>query len=126
MTIHSGSCHCGRVRYTADLDLSRGSVRCNCSVCAKGRMWFAMATEGTFKAEGAEALTTYTFGDRVRHTFCATCGVKPFAEVTGMGTAINLATLDDLSPEDLADIAIHHIDGRNDRFDRAPAVTSYL
>lgn len=84
-------------------------------------LWYRRLWEARF-----DRLTTYTFGDRVRHCFCATCGIKPFAEVVGMGIAVNLATLDDLTPQDLAEIAVHHIDGRNDQFDRPPTVTSYL
>ena len=124
---HKGSCHCGKVRFTAGLDLAKGSVRCNCSICAKGRMWLAMAEPGSFRAEGEDALTTYTFGlERVRHRFCATCGMKLFADVEGMGVAVNLACVDDLTPEDRAAIAIMHVDGAQDAFDRPPAVTSYL
>ncbi len=39
--------------------------------------------------------------------------------------AINIATLD-LSPEEMAAIPVSYIDGRNDRFDAAPAIVSYL
>ena len=127
-TTHSGSCHCGKVRFTAGLDLSKGSVRCNCSICTKKRMWLAMTEPDTLRIDaGGDALTTYTFGqERIQHRFCATCGVQTSADVPGKGAVVNLAALDDLSPQDRADIAIHYLDGAEDHFDRAPEVTSYL
>ncbi len=126
---YQGSCHCGAVRFRAALDLDAGTVRCNCSVCAKGRFWLAMVPRDDFELlEGEATLSTYKFGaHNISHRFCTTCGIKPFGHgADGASYAISVATLDDVPPEALAATPVMYVDGKVNAFDRPPAVTSYL
>ncbi|WP_274426517.1 GFA family protein [Chelativorans sp. YIM 93263] len=130
---YHGSCHCGAVRFSADLDLSEGTSRCNCSVCAKARFWKSVVPAKEFQLlAGEDSLNEYRFGSgSIAHLFCRTCGVKPFGrghleELGGTFYAINVACLDDAAPEELASAPVTFEDGRNDAWDRAPKETGYL
>jgi hypothetical protein len=128
---HRGSCHCGAVRFECELELAEGTSRCNCSICTKARFWKAFVPADAFRLiAGDGELAEYRFGDgRVGHLFCRRCGVKPFGRVQIEGRvlyAINVAALDDVTPEELARAPVRFEDGRHDRWEQAPAETRYL
>jgi hypothetical protein len=129
---YTGGCHCGAVRYEADVDLSKGTLKCNCSICSKSRAWLVAVDGGDFRLQrGADALSEYQFGaHRIHHLFCSHCGVKSFARGNGpegkQFVAIVVSCLDDVPDAQLATLPIMYVDGRSDNFQAAPAQTSHL
>ncbi|HET6222989.1 MAG TPA: GFA family protein [Dongiaceae bacterium] len=131
--LHQGGCHCGAVRFECQLDPAEGTSRCNCSMCAKGRFWKAIARKEDFRIlQGESELSDYQFASRtIHHLFCRRCGIKPFGRghmeaLGGTFYAVNLACLDDVPAEALAAAPVTYEDGRHDHWERAPAVTGHL
>jgi len=132
MKTHTGSCHCGMVRFEADLDLEQPSYRCNCSICRRTRFWPTVARpEGFRLLAGEQELTQYLFGPRRNeHWFCRHCGVRCFGigndTPIGRMIGVNLGCLDDVDDAQLAKVPIVYVDGLHDRWQQAPAHVAHL
>jgi len=74
-----GGCHCGRVRFRAQVDLDLLS-QCSCSICTKKGIFHLPVSPADFELlRGKNALTVYTFETGVaQHPFCSHCGMHPF------------------------------------------------
>ena len=132
MKTYKGSCHCGAVRFEADLDLSQPTFRCNCSICRRTRFWAAVAQAESFRLlSGKDALAEYLFHKKKnQHFFCRTCGVRAFGvgndTPIGKMVGVNIGCLEDLSEAELARIPVTYVDGANDQWGRPPQVVSHL
>ena len=108
----SGSCHCGAVRFTAELPQGFASARrCTCSIC---RMRGAVAVTGTIEGfriiEGADKLATYRFNTKTaEHHFCTECGIythhKRRSNPNELG--VNVACLEGVSPFDFREVLVY-------------------
>ncbi len=131
---YDGGCHCGAVRYEADL--GQGTLRCNCTLCSKTRAWFAFIPADKFALKsGGESLLDYRWkppskpAPNITYHSCSTCGVRTHAEGKGPDgsamAAVFVATLESADPNLLAK-SVRYVDGLHEQFDRSPEHTDAL
>jgi hypothetical protein len=113
--LYLGSCHCGNIAYEVEGELD-GAMACNCSICQRkgSLLWFVPRDALRLSTPESNA-ATYTFNKHViKHRFCPTCGIHPYAEgVDPNGNnmaAINIRCLENI---DLDSIPVQHYDGRS-------------
>ncbi len=131
---YSGGCHCGAIRFEADVDISAGTGKCNCSICAKARLWTVDAKPDAFRLLSGQAdITDYRGKNPVaHHPFCRHCGVRAFQRV-GMPNMsgseyynVSLACLDGVDIDELMAAPVTYYDGLNDDWDKTPSDTRAL
>lgn len=129
---YPGGCHCGAVRFEADVDLAGGTFRCNCSICYKSRAWLAPVPADAFRLRaGEDKLRDYQFGaKRIHHPFCTVCGVRPFSRALdpqGRPTVVvRVNCLEGVDEQDLVAAPVRYFDMRHDNFKTPPAETRHL
>lgn len=131
---HQGSCHCGRVKFEASIDLSLGTSKCNCTSCWKKRWWSVRCRPEDFRAiTGESEMVDERAGAASRPGgFCKHCGVKPYAWVDKSEwnpeqyVSINVACLDDLEPGDLLQAPVQFCDGRANNWWNPPSEARHL
>jgi len=114
VTYHGG-CHCGKVRFHVDVDLSN-PITCNCSYCSRRGSILAFTPAESFSlTSGSDDLVDYRFNSKtIEHLFCGTCGMESFARgAMPDGTrmvAVNVRCLDEV---DLDAVKPQQVDGRS-------------
>ncbi len=112
---YKGSCHCGTVAYEVEGEI-KNAITCNCSICQrKGSiLWFVPRSSFTLLTPEA-ASRVYEFNKyKIKHRFCPTCGMHPYAEGTDpKGNAMAAVNVRCLEGIDLESVATSHFDGRS-------------
>jgi len=109
------------IKYEVVVDAS-SATRCNCRICQKVNGLGAIVKPEAFTLlEGADRRTTYPNAIGARY-FCSACGVHLYGtgnlpELGGEFVGVNVQTLDDLDP---SEVAVMYWDGRHDNWHAGP------
>ena len=133
---YHGSCHCQAVTFEADIDLERGTGKCNCTFCWKRRMWNAghLAPKDFRLLSGKDSLSDYSkSGDwgEGHNRFCKICGIATHGhgrieQMGGNFVSVHLAALDDVTAFDLMSAPLQFMDGLHDNWQNPPEETRHL
>lgn len=113
-------CHCGAVRFEAELPEDLHAVRCNCSICAmKGAAMVYLPAGKLAVTQGEDSLACYRFNTMAAgHRFCRHCGIHCFHQTRSDPEtyAINVACIEGVRPyEDFPETPV--IDGSRHALD---------
>ncbi|HET9329768.1 MAG TPA: GFA family protein [Steroidobacteraceae bacterium] len=112
---HLGSCHCGRIAFEVDGDITQ-VMQCNCSHCSRKGFLLWFAPRAALRLKNPEsAMSQYTFNKHaIRHQFCPVCGCAPLAFGTDRsGAAIAGVNVRCLPDVDAAGLQVKQVDGRS-------------
>lgn len=143
MKTYKASCHCKSVKFEATWDLKRGIHKCNCTYCFKTQYQKAFVKTSEFKLLQGEVLLVNYHAEpsnwpegNIHHYFCKNCGVqvysKAFLELPGHPIfngwffCVNLATFDNITPEEIIAAPKNYENGLADDAMNPPEETRHL
>ena len=129
--VYHGGCHCGRLRFETPLDLSGGTIKCNCTYCAKSRFWHVRAEPQNFRVSGERA--DYRGRNPVaHHFFCPGCGVHVYDRIDAPNMLgrpyinVSVACLEDVDLDELIAAPLRYCDGLRNDWASSPSETRHL
>lgn len=129
---YQGGCHCGAVRYQADIDLTQGTTKCNCSICkdavlgCRGQAGRIPPADRRSAARRLPVRLPARAPAVLQELRVALLQSGQLPEIGGAFVSINIACLDGVSDEELASLPIRYCNGRDYDWRHEPKVTSYL
>ncbi len=109
-----GGCHCGTIRFKAQIDPASPALRCNCSICTACGFVHVIVPAARFELLSDPALLSeYRFNTGIaRHLFCRHCGIKSYyvPRSNPQGFSLNLNCLDE---RDSLGLVLENFDGQN-------------
>lgn len=113
MTIHSGSCHCGGVKFRVTAEIEELTT-CDCSLCVKKNAVMTKVPEAALEVvDGADLLSLYEWNTQVaKHYFCSRCGIYVFHRKRAAPDhfGVNIFCLDGFDP---ASVPVRATEGAN-------------
>lgn len=111
MPMLNGSCHCGAVQYTVEIDgVPENLRRCNCSLCRrKGALMASVPEDKLTITKGKDSLTLYQWNLKIAsHYFCSTCGIYTFHRPRSAPDTwgINVGCIEGLDPFAYEDVPV--------------------
>lgn len=115
LVMHSGGCHCRKVKWRVQAPKSVVAWDCDCSNCSMRRNTHFIVPAERFELLGdsEKFITTYTFGSHTaKHMFCRVCGITSFYRPRSNpdGVAVTFRCVD---PGTLVHVEVRRFDGKN-------------
>ncbi|MBP9757348.1 MAG: GFA family protein [Candidatus Pacebacteria bacterium] len=125
---YKGACHCGAVTIEANIDISAGTQKCNCTYCHKARSWKAFVKPPAFRwLSGEDKVSAYRTNEFTAKKYhCKGCGMftHEHGNAEWMGgefVGIQIAVLENVDQDELANAPITVADGFHNNWMETPA-----
>ncbi len=111
----TGGCHCGKVKWQADVEIET-VMECNCSHCSrKGFLLAFLPVDNFTLVSDADEEREYLFNKKhISHLFCKTCGVQSHGVGTGPdGTKMAMINVRCAVDVDVSKLKVQQVDGKS-------------